>query len=114
MTSTSTPEPQLQSHTWQEELATTGDDLVARISELVQEGNVRRVIITHEGRTLLELPLTVGVLGALLAPQLAALGALAALLGRCTLTIEREGPLPPPTESGRTALPAQAEPPTSG
>jgi hypothetical protein len=97
------PEPQRQVRTWQEELTATGDDLVARVRALVQEGNVRRVIITHEGHTLLELPLTLGVVGALLAPQVAALGALAALITRCILTIEREEP----------ALPAETEAPTS-
>ena len=104
------PEPQRQVRTWQEELTATGDELVARVRALVQEGNVRRVIITHEGHTLLELPLTLGVVGALLAPQVAALGALAALITRCTLTIEREEP-PPPLPSGDpgAALPAEPE-----
>ena len=108
------PEPQRQVRTWQEELTATGDDLVARVRALVQEGNVRRVSITHEGHTLLELPLTLGVVGALLAPQVAALGALAALITRCTLTIEREEPAPPPLSEERTAaLPAETEAPTS-
>ena len=110
---TSSPEPQRQMRTWQEELTATGDDLVARVRALVQEGNVRRVIITHEGHTLLELPLTLGVVGALLAPQVAALGALAALITRCTLTIEREGPAPPAlSDESRAALPAETGPPT--
>src|SRR5918912_766921 len=111
---TSSPEPQRQVRTWQEELTATGDELVARVRALVQEGNVRRVIITHEGHTLLEIPLTLGVVGALLAPQVAALGALAALITRCTLTIEHEEPTPPPLgDTSRGALPAETEPPTS-
>ena len=94
------PEPQPR-RSWQEELTATGDGLVARVRQLVQEGNVRRIIIKHDERTLLEIPLTLGVVGALLAPQVAALGALAALVTRCTLTVEREGPGPP--DSGAAA-----------
>jgi hypothetical protein len=110
---TSTPEPQRQVRTWQEELTATGDELVARVRQLVQEGNVRRVIVTHEGRTLLEIPLTLGVVGALLALQVAALGALAALITRCTLTIEREEPVPPlPSGEPGAALPSEPEWPT--
>jgi hypothetical protein len=107
------PEPQRQVRTWQEELTASGDELVARVRQLVQEGNVRRVIISHEGRTLLELPLTLGVVGALLAPQVAALGALAALITRCTLTIEREEPTPPLSGERQPALPSEPESPSS-
>jgi hypothetical protein len=113
------PEPERQVRTWQEELNATGDELVARVRELVEEGNVRRVIIAGpEGNTLLEIPLTLGlvggVVGTLLAPQVAALGALAALVTRCTLTIQREEPAPPPGSAEPTAaLPAEPEPPTN-
>jgi hypothetical protein len=92
-------EPQPR-RSWQEELTATGDELVARVRQLVQEGNVRRIIIKHDERTLLEIPLTLGVVGALLAPQVAALGALAALVTRCTLTVEREEPGPPDAGAG--------------
>ena len=84
------PPPQPEPRRWHDELTVLGDELVARVRELIQEGNVRRIIVTHEDRTLLEIPLTLGVVGALLAPQVAALGAMAALLTRCTLTVERE------------------------
>jgi hypothetical protein len=91
---------------WQDELNVLGDELVARVRELVNEGNVRRIIVKHEGRTLLEIPLTLGVVGVLLAPQVAALGAMAALLTRCTLAIEREEPPPTgPTSPPRDPLP---------
>src|SRR5919201_6721738 len=88
----SVPEPSSagQPRRWQENLSVAGDQLVGRVKELVQEGNVRRIIIKHEDRTMLELPLTLGVVGALLAPQLAALGAIAALLARASITVERE------------------------
>ena len=107
------PEPERQVRTWQEELNATGDELVARVRELVQEGNVRRVIITApEGRTLLEIPLTLGVVGALLAPQVAALGALAALVARCTLTIQHEEPAPSADSAeSPAALPGDSEVP---
>ena len=73
-----------------EEFQVDGDQLVAKIKELLHEGNIRRVSIRNEeGRTLLDLPLTVGVVGALLLPQLAALGAIAALLTNATLVIEK-------------------------
>ena len=77
--------------TWQEELTATGEDLLDRVKSLVQEGNIRKLNIKQDDRTLVELPLSVGVVGMLLAPQLAAVGAIAALVTRCTITVEREG-----------------------
>lgn len=71
---------------------TSGENLVKKVKELVEEGNVRRITITEKsGRELMSFPLTIGVVGALLAPILAAIGALAALIGECTITVEREG-----------------------
>jgi CBS domain-containing protein len=73
-----------------EEFQVSGDTLVAKVKELVQEGNIRRVAIKNEeGRTLIEFPLTLGVVGAVLAPQLAAIGAIAALVTRCVLVVEK-------------------------
>lgn len=66
-----------------------GSNLVDKAKELVHEGNVREIVITHEGNTILRIPLTVGVIGTLLAPQLAALGAIGALLTRCTIEVVR-------------------------
>jgi hypothetical protein len=67
-----------------------GDDVVAKFKELVHEGNVRRITIKNEdGRTMLEVPLTIGVLGAALLPVFAAVGAAAALATRCTIVVER-------------------------
>lgn len=72
-----------------EEFQVSGDALVEKIKELVHEGNIRRVIIKdRDGKTLLDIPLTMGVLGALVAPQLAALGALAALVSQATIIVE--------------------------
>ncbi|MGA9595945.1 MAG: DUF4342 domain-containing protein [Acidimicrobiia bacterium] len=74
-----------------EEFAVKGDDLLRRIRELIAEGNVRRVTIKNsEGRTLLEIPLTIGVVGALFAPVAAAIGAVAALVTECTISITRD------------------------
>ncbi|MBM4429160.1 MAG: DUF4342 domain-containing protein [Chloroflexi bacterium] len=73
-----------------EELRVSGDELVAKVKELVRQGTVRRISIRNEeGRTLIDLPLTVGVVGALLAPQLVALGAIAALVTRGTIVVEK-------------------------
>jgi len=65
------------------------DQLVATLKKLVHEGNVRRVIIKQEGRTVVEFPLTVGVIGTMFAPMLAAAGALAAVITECTIEVER-------------------------
>lgn len=73
-----------------EEFSISADNLVSKVKELIREGNVTRIIIRDEkGKTLFEIPATVGVVGAILAPWLAALGAIAALATRCTLAVER-------------------------
>lgn len=73
-----------------EEFEVSGDELIAKIKELVHEGNIRRISIRNEeGRTLIDLPLTIGVVGAILVPQLAALGAIAALVTHGTIVIEK-------------------------
>jgi hypothetical protein len=73
-----------------EEYPTRGEDLLARVKELVAEGNVRRIIIRNgEGKTIVEVPLTVGVVGAALAPALAAVGAIAALVTDGSIEVER-------------------------
>ncbi len=73
-----------------EEFRVSGEELLAKVKELVHEGNVRRIAIRNEkGDTVVEFPLTVGVVGALLLPMWAAIGAAAALLTRCTIVVER-------------------------
>ncbi len=82
-----------------EDIAVKGEDLVAKVKELIHEGNVRRIIIKNDkGEALIEVPLTIGVVGALLLPVWAAIGALAALVADFTITIERE----PTEEEGDT------------
>jgi hypothetical protein len=74
-----------------EEFSVKGEDLLGRIKELIAEGNVRRIVIKNsEGRTLIEIPLTLGVVGALIAPVAAAVGAVAALVTECTISITRQ------------------------
>ena len=69
-----------------------GEQLLNKIKELIDEGNVRKVTIHDKsGKEIMSFPLTIGVVGAVLAPVLAAVGALAALIGECTLSVEREG-----------------------
>jgi len=73
-----------------EEFHVNGEELLARIKKLVHEGNIRRIIIKNkEGKTMLEIPMTFGVVGALIAPQLAAVGAIAALLTEATIVVEK-------------------------
>lgn len=79
--------------TKQEEFHVNGDQLLAKVRRLIEEGNVRRIIIkSKEGKSLVELPLTIGVVGAVLAPMLAAVGAIAALVTECSIIVEREEP----------------------
>jgi hypothetical protein len=73
-----------------EEFRVSGEEVIKKIKELIKEGNVRRIIIKNEeGKTLVEFPLTLGVVGAALLPMWAAIGAIAALLTRCTIVIEK-------------------------
>ncbi len=86
-----------------EEFKVSGAQLVDTVKQLIHEGNIRRIQVRQEGRTLIELPLTVVAVGVLIAPIAAALGAFAALATDCTIAVERdvEPPAPPaepPTE----------------
>jgi DNA-binding Lrp family transcriptional regulator len=73
-----------------EEYEVRGEDLLSRVKELVREGNIRRITIRSEqGNTLIEIPLAIGVVGAMLLPVWASVGALAALVTNCTIAVER-------------------------
>lgn len=73
-----------------EEFRVNGEELLAKIKNLLKEGNIRRVIIKDkEGKVVFEIPLTLGVVGVLIAPQLAAIGAIAALLTEATVVVEK-------------------------
>lgn len=73
-----------------EEFQLKGEAVVAKVKELVHEGNIRRIIIKNEeGKALIEVPLTVGVVGAILLPVWAAIGAIAALAANLTIVVEK-------------------------
>lgn len=74
----------------QESFKVSGDELLSKIKEIIKEGNVRRVIIKNEeGATIIEFPLTIGAIGVVIAPLLAAVGAMAALITDCTIVVEK-------------------------
>jgi Domain of unknown function (DUF4342) len=75
--------------TWWETIKVKGGQIVDKVRELIEEGNVRRIVIKNEERTIAEFPLTVGVVGAVLAPVLAAVGAIVALVKDCKIEVER-------------------------
>jgi hypothetical protein len=72
-----------------------GEELLREVKRVIHEGNVRRVVIKQGPRTVVEFPVTVGVVGALAAPVLAMLGAMAAFITECTIEVEREAPRAP-------------------
>jgi len=90
--------------TW-ESFKIEGGAIVEHVKAMIREGNVRRVVVEHQGKTVAEFPLTAGVLGIVVAPVLAAIGALVALLKDCTIHVERAdrvdtaAPNPDPTSS---------------
>jgi hypothetical protein len=78
--------------TWREKIEGTTDQIFAQIRRLIDEGNVRRVIVKHQGRVIAEFPLTIGVVGTVIAPVAAAIGALTAVLAECTIEVEKTTP----------------------
>ena len=73
---------------WQT-IETTGDQLVATVHKIVEAGNVRRIRVRQKDKVIAEFPLTVGVIGTVIAPVLAAIGALAAVMTECTIDVEK-------------------------
>jgi hypothetical protein len=85
-----TAEPASEGTPRTEEFKVTGDALMGKLKELLHEGNIRRITLKNEeGNTLIEIPLTLGVVGALLLPVWAAIGAIAALAARLTIVVEK-------------------------
>ncbi len=83
--------PESKFHT--EEFSVYGEEILAKIKQLIHEGNIRRIIIRdRQGHTYVEIPLTVGVAGAILSPALAAIGAIAALVNEATIVVEKNDP----------------------
>ena len=82
--------PAKKTKTTEENIKVTGETLLKTVKDLIAQGNIRKITIKDKnGKSLVELPLTVGVVAAALAPVLAAIGALAALIGECTISVER-------------------------
>jgi Domain of unknown function (DUF4342) len=100
--------------TWREKIEGTSEQILAQIKRLIDEGNVRRVVVKQQGRVVAEFPLTVGVVGTMIAPVAAAIGALTAILTDCSIEVEKtvsEAPstntttsTPGPPEDVRTAV----------
>lgn len=91
----------VQDKEYREEWQVMGNQLLATVERLIHEGNIRRIIIKQEGRTIIEIPLSIGIVGAVLAPILAAVGALGAVLTNCTIEVIRiEPPAPQPFVPG--------------
>lgn len=95
-----------------EEFELSGSALLDKVKELLHQGNIRRIVIKQDGRTVMELPLNLAIVGAVLAPTLAAVGAFAALVSDCSILVERivedapcddAPPTAEPTESGENA-----------
>ncbi|HUD44429.1 MAG TPA: DUF4342 domain-containing protein [Patescibacteria group bacterium] len=77
--------------TREETYSVKGERLIEKVKQLIAEGNVRRISIKDKsGKTIIEFPLTIGVVGAVIAPVLAAVGTIAALVTECSITVERE------------------------
>ena len=88
-----------------EQFNVRGKNLSERVREVIHEGNVSRIIVKHpDGHTIIEIPVTVGVIGALLAPAVAALGAIGALVAHCTIEVVRPTP---PLQSNSTYAASQ-------
>ncbi len=78
--------------TWREKIEGTTDQILAQIKRLLDEGNIRRVVVKQQGKVIAEFPLTVGVVGTVLAPVAAAIGALTAVLAECSIEVEKTTP----------------------
>ena len=78
-------------NTTNESFKVQGENLLKKVKELIEEGNIRKITIhDKDGKELMSFPLTVGLVGAIFVPVLAAIGALAALIGECSISVERE------------------------
>jgi hypothetical protein len=99
--------------TWREKIEGTTDQVLAQIRKLIDEGNVRRVVVKHQGKSIAEFPLTVGVVGTVIAPVAAAIGALTAVLADCTIEVEKTAP-PSTPDVHVEVVPIDVTPPDAG
>jgi DNA-binding Lrp family transcriptional regulator len=86
-----------------EKLEGTTEQVVNQVKKLVEEGNIRRVVVKQRGRTVAEFPLTAGLIGAVIAPVVAAIGLLSALIADCSIEVEKTAPEPEPTSAKQEA-----------
>jgi hypothetical protein len=91
----------MDTHSWWQKIEARSNELLEQLKSILHEGNVRRVVVKQHDRTVAEFPLSVGVVGAVAAPILAAVGAVVALLADCSLEVERTGD-PPASAAGGT------------
>jgi hypothetical protein len=84
--------------TWREKIEGTTDQILTQIGRLIDEGNARRVLVKQQGRVVAEFPLTVGVVGTVIAPVAAAIGALTAVLTDCSIEVEKTAPEAKPAD----------------
>jgi hypothetical protein len=94
--------------TWREKIEGTTEQILAQIRRLIDEGNIRRVVVKQQGRVIAEFPLTVGVVGTVIAPVAAAIGALTAVLADCTIEVEKAAPPAEAPSTPATDAPAPA------
>ncbi len=89
-----------------ETFTVTGENLLKKIKDLIAEGNVRKIVISDKsGKEMMSFPVTIGVVGVLLAPVFAAIGAIAAMVSDCTVTVEKEMPEEQPRQETTGELP---------
>lgn len=84
-----------------EKLEGTTEQVVNQLKKLVEEGNIRRVVVRQRGRTIAEFPLTASVIGAVIAPVAAAIGVLSALVAECSIEVEKTAPEPESTPANQ-------------
>ena len=85
----------MQERTWTESIMLAGGKVGEKIEALLREGNIRRVVVKQDGRAIAEFPLTIGVVGAAIAPPVAAIAAIAAIVTECSIEVERIETTPP-------------------
>ena len=78
-----------QKNSWTEEFSVKSGEVMDKVKELIREGNVTKIRVKHEGKVLVEIPVTLGAIGAMVLPQIAALGVLVAVFKRCTIEVVR-------------------------
>jgi hypothetical protein len=95
--------------TWREKIEGTSEQILSQIKRLIDEGNVRRVVVKQQGRVVAEFPLTVGVVGTVIAPVAAAIGALTAVLADCSIEVEKSKTDAPAASTSETTPPEPEE-----